>query len=461
MKRLSIILFCLMVISSQSCTLENNSIVEDRITNVTAAELMPGAMSQVAYNQSNLCGRVAGGIMQYFTEGDFTLQTITPYRFSDSSFDNAWNTGYYQGSLANLNEIKKLAQEESNANIEAIANILLAHEFGILTNVFGDIPMSEALQGNDNLTPAYDTQEDVYKNIIALLEEATTQLENGTTESSLTEFDLIYQGNLDGWRKLAFGLKARYMLNLSKKDPSLYSEILGLVQTSSFTSSEEQANFTYSLNLPNPLFSFGIQRPGTLFSGIYFESVLSSDPRYNAQIFEENGNFQFFGHPNLTWTQEDSPIPIFSFTELKFIEAEVLHLMGFSIEETSEALSSAMQASFMETSGLNQNAINYINSRSNLELLSQNQERHERIMDEAYKAYYGYGHHQTWNNYRRTGYPALSSTSSFAWDGNPSNIIPRRFPYPTSEFELNFENLNEAITRQNGVLLDDDLWLFE
>lgn len=461
MKRISSFILSIIIIVSFSCSLDNNSILPDKITNVKANDLMPGAMSQVVYNQSNICGRMAGGIMQYLTEGPSWIQSIKNYRFDQNSFDNAWNTGYYLGSLANLKEMKKIAKEEGNDNTQAIANILLAHEFGTLTNVFGDIPLSQALQGDQNLTPEYDTQEDIYSSIFSLLDDAIEILGNSTMDSSLADFDLIYQGNLDGWRKFAFGLKARYLLNLNKRDPSVYSEILEIVRTSSFTSNIDQATFTFNSNLPNPLFSFGTERPNTLFIGIHFKDVLESDPRYTSFIYENEGYFNFFGDSNLTWTQQNSSIPLFSYTELKFIETEVLHLMEMSIEETSQSLAAAIESSFRETCGMSTAAIEYMNNWSNLESLLQSDQRHHRIINEAYKAYYGYGHHQSWNNYRRTGYPILIPTSNSPWDGNPSNIIPRRFPYPASEFQFNIDNLNEAIARQNGALLDDNIWLFE
>lgn len=461
MKKIAMLICILTILLSYSCMLEDNSIIEDRITEVSAAELMPGAMTQVAYNQSNLCALMAAGVVQYLSSTGSTGQTLSQYQFNANTFDITWKTGYYQGSLVNLNQMKKLAQLESNSNIEAIANILLAHEFGTITNIFGDIPLSEALRGEDNPTPQYDTQEEIYISILTLLDEAIKMSESSGIDNTLSSFDLIYQGDMQGWRKLAYGLKARYMLNQSNKDPSLYFEILDIVRNSSFASNLDQANFTFNSSSPNPLFSFGSQRPGLFIIGDYFENVMAFDPRYNSYIFENNFYFDFVGSTNLTWVQEDSPIPIFSFTEIKFMETEILHLTGGSITETSNALSEAMHASFSETCGINQDVINYINSRSNLALLTQSEDRHERIMDEAYKAYYGYGHHQTWNNFRRTGFPSISSTSNTPWEGNPSATIPRRFPYPDSEFVFNLDNLNEAIVRQQGVLLDDDIWLFK
>ena len=85
----------------------------------------------------------------------------------------------------------------------------------------------------------------------------------------------------------------------------------------------------------------------------------------------------------------------------------------------------------------------------------------ERIIEQAYAAYYGFNHQQAWSNYRRTGYPAITSTANSPNENNPSNSVPVRFLYPTSEFEYNAVNVETAISNQGGALLDNPLWIFE
>lgn len=446
------------IIVISSCSLNDESVMDSSITEVTSTDLMKGTISQVVYNQSAIGGRMSGGMVQYFKDGGSSL-LINEYLMGSSTFENMWSSGYYGGSLVNLSEMKDLAQKESNVNVEAIANILLAHEFGALTNMFGDIPMSEALLKDKNLTPSYDSQEEVYIRIISFLDDAIDQIGNGTFDGTLLNVDLVYNGNMQGWKEFAFGLKARYLLNLSKRDPSLYTQILDIVTLHSFASRNDQADFNFDFTFPNPIFEFSVDRPSSYFTGDYFVSVLFSDPRSSSYTFESQGNYNYAGNTNLTWVQENTVVPLLSYAELKFMEAEILHLKGSSLAAT--ALAAAMRVSFEETTGLTQSALNYIDMRSDFQFLPQADQQYERIMDEAYKAYYGYSHQQSWNNYRRTGYPVLGSTASALSDINLSNIVPRRFPYPISEFNLNVDNLNEAIIRQNGNLLDDDLWIFK
>ncbi len=461
LKNIIIFAFFISLSIFTSCDLNDESQINGTLRDINAIELLRGNIGQVVFNQSAIAGRSTAHLMQYLEEGDQTVLTFTNYRFDQGTFNNAWNNAFYGGSLVNLQEMKNLAQNESNSNLEAIANILIAHEYGTLTNLFGDIPMSEALLKGENLTPKYDTQEEVYERLIQLLDEAIALIGNSTNDDFLSDADEIYNGNMLNWKKLAFGLKARHLLNMSKRKPSLYSEILEIVTTQSFNSINEQANFKFRIDFQNPLFKFGFERPRTFRTGAFFFNSIFLDPRKPNFTTSINGENSFMGESFLTWTQEDSTIPLFSFTELKFIEAEVLLRMGNSYESVTQALKEALRSNFEVVTGLTNEAENYINSNSFIPENSDFEDALQLIMLESYKAYYGYNHIQTWNNYRRTGYPALASTAFFPSDNNPSNIVPRRYPYPISEFEFNLDQVNEAVVRQNGALLDDDMWLFE
>lgn len=461
MNRLLNILLATTLCLMSSCSLTDESINPGQVTDVTEIDLLQGTISQVARNQSTMAGRTAAGLMQYFVQGDAnSVAVFNQYLFATSTHNNMWNDGFYAGSLTNIKQMKTMAQESSNDNIEAIANILMAHEFGTLTDFFGDIPLSESLEGYNNVTPVYDSQEDVYTAILSMLDHAIQQIESTGSDLSLSNDDILFSGNMKQWKELAYGLKARYLLNLSKRDPSGFSEILDIVSNKSFSFSSDQANFTFHPGNPNPYFQFGVERPSTFFIADYLRNELDGDPRYDNYIDVQSNYYYFTGGPDLTWTQENSNIPIFSFTELRFIEAEARFHLGEDNDAIRDAFSQALQSSFASTSGITVEALSYIDTAVDFQDLTQEQV-HGRIMNEAYKAYYGYSHLQAWNNYRRTGYPQISSTANGPNTNNLSNIVPRRVLYPSSELELNSENVSSAINRQNGAKLDERMWLYK
>ena len=85
----------------------------------------------------------------------------------------------------------------------------------------------------------------------------------------------------------------------------------------------------------------------------------------------------------------------------------------------------------------------------------------EKIMTEAYKAYYGFNFHETWSNYRRTGYPNIQPEDSDGNGLNPGKQVPRRFLYADSESATNSANYEAAVAAQGGALLNVDVWAFQ
>jgi len=226
-----------------ACNLQDDSEFSNQFNTVQLNDLMPAAMSQLAYNQSSLHGRTCALIMQYFLSLDSRIFFGT-YNLPANYFDFAWVSGFYGGSLASANEMKRLAIEEGNNNIHAISLILLANEFMLLTNTFGDIPFSEALQGADNITPKFDTQEVVYDEIIKMLADARMLIGSTGLDNRLAQIDLVYSGDMQAWKKLACGLSARCLVNLQKQIPGQELQILNLIDAS-FSNSTEQANYNF------------------------------------------------------------------------------------------------------------------------------------------------------------------------------------------------------------------------
>ena len=136
-----------------------------------------------------------------------------------------------------------------------------------------------------------------------------------------------------------------------------------------------------------------------------------------------------------------------SFVELQFIEAEASGNVG--------DLQDAVRAS-MELTGVTDMAaidayVGGITSASK-----------EDVMTEAYKAYFGFNFHETWSNWRRTGFPALSPSAGCGDNGfNPSCAIPARYIYAESERQTNSDNVQAASDSQGGDLLDVKLWAFK
>lgn len=443
-----------------ACQLPDNSTVDEGKISIKSKELLKPVIQRVAFNQASLGGRSIAAFMQYYSEGEASVLTYKNYNFGSRLVDPLWSKGYFTGSLKNLDNMRVLALQEGKDDVVAIALILLAHEFGALTQMFGDIPMSNALGSEAAAYPGYDSQNDVCDAVIKMLDESISILQNSSINQELSDTDLIYGGDLEKWKKLAYGLKARFLLN-TRNRKNADTEILDLIDKS-FSSRLDQASYTFDESFQNPNYIFGVERSGTLFLAPEFYSNLetTNDPRIQNIEVDMYDNVKPFTGKG-PWFGKSSSIPLLSYTELLFMKTEVKHLAGASSAETSTLLKDAILSSMRDNDIVLVESVQaFVDAQSDLSGLDF-EKIHKRVVEQARTAYYGFNYLQAWNNYRRTGYPELTSTWNMGTENNPSNIVPRRFLYPNSELTYNTANVEEAIARQGGHLLDADLWMFK
>lgn len=469
----SILLVGLLIFSACE-SLEEINIDPTRPTDVDIHLMLPEAISQTFFNQGTNPARVAGIIMQQLRGFDAQQVAYTDYGLPDVTFNNYWRTGLYAGSLRSAQLILDKANAADAPHYAGIAKILLAVGYGDATSYFGDIPLTEALQGIDNLKPAYDTQEQVYASVQSLLDAAIIDLSGEAGPIAPEEDDLIFGGSATNWIATANALKARYLMQTIKRNPGVASTILDLVQNKSFLSGGTEPSFTWgnAQTDNNPLAKFGVDRPNTLIIDGYFSALLAekNDPRFEAFMIPEVGEdpntpqdvdtlyYQYYGDSRLHFAQNSSTIPLVSKEEMSFIEAELL-LMNGDEAGAKAAMSVGINAN-MGRIGVDGGT--YIAAAEEAyDAAGNNDGKLEVIINEAYTSYYGHAFNQTWANYRRTGYPNLTPSPNGDTGLNPGGEIPKRYIYPISESETNADNLQIAIDRQGGALMNIALWAFQ
>ena len=102
----------------------------------------------------------------------------------------------------------------ANENQIAIARILKAYIYWKITDRWGDIPYTDALKGDPNVT--FDTQETIYKALITEMTEAVAQF---TAGGAAIKGDIIYGGDIAKWKKFANSCRMLMALRLSKVYP--------------------------------------------------------------------------------------------------------------------------------------------------------------------------------------------------------------------------------------------------
>jgi len=161
------------------------------------------------------------GVMQH-TQQTGWQGGYNNYEWDDLS--HSWG-GYY-GMLMNNNEYFKKAVQGKYEFHEGVARILRSYIYGMVTDLWGDAPYSQALKaeiGPDYFKPKFDDQKDIYLGILADLDTANVLLsKNASAYSNVSaRQDVIYGGDPEKWRKFANSLALRYYMRLQAKEPGI------------------------------------------------------------------------------------------------------------------------------------------------------------------------------------------------------------------------------------------------
>ncbi len=164
--------------------------------------------------------KIGGGLWAQYWGQNFNssqYKSYDQYNITTEAQRAAWNL-LYNDALTDLNYIIDHGTTEGNTNYVAVATILKAYNFQILTDAYGDIPFSEAGKGAEgNYSPKYDAQKDVYNGIIEMLKDGLSKIDLASDLHPGTD-DLIYAGNMALWKKFANTLLLRIYLRISNAD---------------------------------------------------------------------------------------------------------------------------------------------------------------------------------------------------------------------------------------------------
>ncbi|NDV78718.1 SusD/RagB family nutrient-binding outer membrane lipoprotein [Dysgonomonas sp. 511] len=140
---------------------------------------------------------------------------------NDSFFAQLWESMYPSVIKNVVDLVERTRDKPEYVNAHAAGRIMRVENFLRLTDYYGDIPYFEAGMAyySGAFKPAYDRQEDIYKDFFKELKEAAGQF-NSSAES-IAGGDMYYSGDLEKWRKLANSLRLRIAMRLIKVDPAL------------------------------------------------------------------------------------------------------------------------------------------------------------------------------------------------------------------------------------------------
>ncbi|MCH7410162.1 SusD/RagB family nutrient-binding outer membrane lipoprotein [Belliella sp. DSM 111904] len=423
-------------------------------------------------NVSSLIGDATSTLyVQHLSEKQYTEAS----RYQTIYFDF---NGFYSGPLMNLQRIIELNTNEetsgdvlaggSNNNQIAVARILRALFFSVLTDRWGELPYSQALQGADNFSPTYDTQEFIYNDLLNELKEAAAQIE--VDQPGVTG-DFLMSGNMENWRRYANSLRLVLALRLSNVAPSIAQTNIQEAYAGGLITENFMYPYLADANNQNPWFGRYLTRVDYAISDTMFDFLDPlNDPRL--PVFADPAaasgaiNPMSYGVSNtvagsitndavsylgMEFRQQNSPLAIMTLAQLEFSLAEAAH-RGFIAESASAHYLNGIAESFTQFGVFNTNDYNaYI---AQPEVAWDTNRAFELIGNQKWVALFLQGF-EAWSEWRRLDFPSLSPAVDAL---NQSRQIPRRQAYPTTERDINTTNYNESVARQGEDTLDTRIW---
>ena len=205
------------------------------------------------------------------------------HAFDDGGGGGPWPNCYT--TVRYIKKMKKLAKATGSTNYEAIANIWECYTFFGLTLLYGDIPYSETMQDDAPIDPVYDSQEEIYFTLMQKLKAAGESIDATSNVNANT--DLIFEGNMEMWKKFANTLLIRYAMYLSDADlDSTKAYLQTIIDDPSdypvMESNDDNAAFHYDgTEYQSKCYSLSASKIAEApFSNVFIERLVSlQDPR--------------------------------------------------------------------------------------------------------------------------------------------------------------------------------------
>jgi hypothetical protein len=380
------------------------------------------------------------------------------YKFVNTDMNLTWGT-IYNNALENLKVLTQESQTNGNYNYTAIAEILTAFTLGFTTDLWGDIPYSKALNGSKNFMPAYDSQASIYDSVQALLDRGIADI-GKNAGLPVGADDYFYNGKMANWKKLAYSLKARYYMHLTKApghDAVTQSNLALTALQNGMTSTADEWKFAYPGGATSQNAWYTIMLPlSTLVASTAIVDTLvkRSDPRLPFLISKAPNTGLYTGRaigtPTIGTLKDYSSIGAFyagvastqflmPYTEVQFIQAEAsLRVTGVA---AAQPFYTAAITTHMTKLGVAPTDLTtYLAARGTLaagnalELIMQEKKIADFLSAENYV------------DWRRTGFPTLTIVPNAQ-----VSAIPRRLIYPQSEINANPQP-------QQSAALTDRVW---
>ena len=469
----------LIVITFGSCSKELQKVNTNpnNLEKPDATTLLSNTIVSEFYSNANIAWGLGNGYSQYMSYSSAYYNQ--PTRYLPVSNEPYWIAMYEAARDANT--LYGLGKTQNNPLLQAASLTLRSYAFAQLTELWGDIPFSQALQGDAGIyTPQYDAQQTVYTDaaagIILSLRRADSLLK--ANPNGLIGGDVLFNSNTASWRRFINALRLRYLLRVSSK-MSVGAEMQSIVADAALM---QNASQSAALALPTTTpynFVSLTERSGDfavkfLNSTLYNAFASTGDTaRISTLIAVHTGvaagaPFSFSNYGGLPLVADASSSQtnlssnfnasftsgtnknvlkarVITYAEQEFILAEGA-LKGYITDMAKTHYNNGVTGAYTEFGIDATTASNYLSHSGVAFDNSSTAASMNQIITQKWMANINNGF-EGWIEYRRTGIPTFQ-------DGGSLNLnngkIPSRFLYPTTEKTINSTNYNTELQKMTG-----------
>lgn len=445
--------------------------------------------------------------------------TVT-YNMTTTNYNTLWSSTY--DDLINYQYIEdQTAEDPGLAYFNAVAKTMKAFDYAMLVDVFGDAPYTEALSGAENVTPTYDSQIAIYQDLVVQLNAAIEIFTTADAANSLGTADVMFGGDVDLWAQFANTLKLRMLLKMSASSETssfASSEFAAMNTSVGFLTEDAKINpgyiatdgkqnplwNRYHTNAAGSLAGQGRQAIPSIYTYSFYDGTKILDLGRGAATYRSfNSNTPVGQLGNLidnpaalanqtAWyvgsgsgasasdaigllKGRTADYPILIASESYLLQAEA-YMKGFLTGDDMAAFEDGVTASFRylyeDITGATSedwdpeadfelyktdNPNNYL---VNYDLASSPAQKLEAIITQKYVALNFINGHESWADFRRTGYPKIvngsaNPTLSFASilsSSTRADKLPIRYLYASSEYQLNPDNVPAGIDQFSSLV---------
>lgn len=332
-----------------------------------------------------------GFFAQYHTQGPGASQyeNIDQYNLTTAYANRLW-TELYSGCLTDLKYVEEESVATNETGVALMAVVLKAYTYQVLVDLFNDVPYTEALQGESNITPSPTPGSEIYTDLIAKIDAALVAYNSNPVLPKIGKQDYINGTiivnnevrsvdptiHMERWIKTANTLKLKLLLRMSYTSQANSGAVNALISQNNFIDEDvEFDNFGTAVNQRNPFFEVQITRLGDVnniaSSSLHEFYTTNSDPR-RARVYRPTTSGSFvalaqgagaeftntassYSRPNVT---AGTPVYFLTVAESNFLQAEGLirYSGGIGAKEKYDA---GVEASF-DTYGISGQAAPFL-----------------------------------------------------------------------------------------------------